>query len=117
MECAWFVPYISRPEYAVGVIVDSQDSDTGLTEYIPFPLEGDTIKNILDRGPDWLLGELPEQFPAFSTLENASEFLWQIFILPDNDDLWAVFIPLLCARYGGQWRDKHEYGYEIRGKK
>jgi len=114
MQISWFCPYADEPNKAIGVAVDCVDETTGKTEFIPYPIDGDQIDEILKRGPDWLLDQLPLDFPVFPDSDKAERFMYRVFLMMQSGIKDPLIMEILVSVYGGEMRDKSEYGYELR---
>lgn len=113
MEVSWFTPVAGRPELALGAIVTVSDENRNAIQYIPFPLEPEPIDDILQRGPEWLIAQLPDSFPVFEKLHHAEGFMSQMSVLHQAHAMTTLAVELLSAMYNAEWRDKAEYGMEI----
>jgi len=114
MNIIYFSPLDIPKGSVCGAVLMSEVPQTGKIEYIPTSLEIEPLENVHARGGLWLLQHLPESFPVFPTDRLALEFLAGMWMAHSVGLMTVDFVLELAEFLGADWRDKSEYGYEIK---
>jgi len=114
MNIIYFSPLEIGEGMVCGAVLQSETSDTRRSEWIPTSLEIEPLEDVRKRGGVWIMQHLPESFPVFPTEQLAIEFLAGMWMANTVGLMTVDFVLELADFLGADWRDKSEYGYEIR---
>ena len=116
MDITYFCPVELGEGVAAGAILQSEDLQSGEIEYIPMSLELEKVSVVHERGGVWMIEALPAHFPVFDNEQAACDFLAYMWNSNKLGMMTPDVILDLADILGGVWRDKSQYGYEIKPK-
>lgn len=113
MNVSWLTPDASEPETAYGAVLEAEFEVGNFREFIPIPLEPESIPVIVARGPVWLVEQLPDAFPVFFDSRIAEVALYEMYEMHQRGRMSIGAMHDLVEALGGVWHDRSEYGYEM----